>query len=179
MGGKRAKNSPKWKIKLHLSCILSQEQCSIWSWFLVHLCKLIISPGVFPFHFFKVFIFWVFRVLKGQKMVQNDKKFCLSLSISQEPCIIWLSFIVHICKMIICSGIFFFHFFKILIFQVVRGVNVQKMVQNYKKFCPSHSISQELYIIWLSFMVHMCKMIISPDVFFHFFKVLIFWFVSG
>ena len=44
-----------------------------------------------------------------------------------------------------------------------RMVKVQKMVQNDKKFCPSCSISQELYyIISLSFMVHMCKMIISP-----------------
>ena len=51
------------------------------------------------------------------------------------------------------------------------------MVQNDKKFCPSHSISQEPYIIWLSLMVHMCNMIIPPAVFFHFFKILIFWVV--
>ena len=40
----------------------------------------------------------------------------------------------------------FFHIFKILIFQVVRGG--QKPIQNDKKFCPLHSISQEPYIIW-------------------------------
>ena len=47
-----------------------------------------------------------------------------------------------------------------------------------KKFCPSCSISQEPYIRWLSFMVHICKMIISPVIFFNFSK---FWFsrVSG
>ena len=28
-GGKRTKNSPKWKIKM-TSCMVSQEQCSIW-----------------------------------------------------------------------------------------------------------------------------------------------------
>ena len=55
----------------------------------------------------------------------------------------------------------------------VRSVNGQKMVQNDKKICLSHSISQEPYIIWLSFTVHMCKMIISPRVFFSFSK---FWF---
>ena len=58
----------------------------------------------------------------------------------------------------------FFHFFKILIFWVVGGTNVQKIVQNDKTFCPSCCISQEPYIIWLPFMVHMCKMI-SPGVF--------------
>ena len=40
------------------------------------------------------------------------------------------------------------------------------------------SISQELYIIWLSFVVHKCKMMISQG-FFHFFKILVFQFVSG
>ena len=39
----------------------------------------------------------------------------------------------------------------------------------------SHCISQELYIIWLWFLVHMCKMMISPAIFFlQFFKILIF-----
>ena len=28
------------------------------------------------FHFFKIGIFWVVRIVKGQNMVQNDKKFC-------------------------------------------------------------------------------------------------------
>ena len=65
-----------------------------------------------------------------------------------------------------------FCFFKILIFQVVNGVKGQKMVHNDKKLCPSRSISQEPYIMWFSFMVQMYKMIISPGVFFHFFKIL-------
>ena len=138
-------------------------------------------------------------------MVQNDKKFCLLGSISQKPCIIWLSFMVQICKMMIYpvdffifskfwfSGLWgagggwgkraknclklqkilsfalhmsgsiyhmivilctyvsnvdisscFFHFFKMLIFQVVREVKGQKMVQNDKIFCLCHSIFEEL-----------------------------------
>ena len=92
--------------------------------------------GMLFFIFFKILIFWVVREIKGQKMVQNDKKFCLL--ISQEPYIIWLSFMVHFCKMIISPGVFF-HFFKILIFQVVRGVKGLKLVQNDKKFCPLHA----------------------------------------
>ena len=86
----------------------------------------------------------------------------------------WLSFMVRICKMI-SSGLLNI-FSKILIFWVHRGIKEKKMVQNYKKLCLLCSISQELYIIWLSFMVQMCKIIISPDVFFNF-KILIFWFV--
>ena len=72
------------------------------------------------------------------------------------------------CKMVISPGfffvflLFFFHFFNILIFQVVSGVKGKKMTQKDKKFSLLHSISQELYIIWLSFLVHIFKMIISP-----------------
>ena len=69
-----------------LWCFISQEPYIIRFSFLIHLCKMMISPGVF-FHL----IFWVVREVKGQKIVQNDKKLYLSRSISKEPCIIWLS----------------------------------------------------------------------------------------
>ena len=39
----------------------------------------------------------------------------------------------------------------------------------------SHSISQELYLIWFWFLVHMCKMMMSPAIFFYFFKIQTFW----
>ena len=55
--------------------------------------------------------------------LQNDKKFCLSCFISQEPYIIWLSFMVHWCKMMISPGIFSF-----LIFLLGK-----KIAQNDKK----------------------------------------------
>ena len=111
---------------------------------------------------------------KGQKLVQNDKKVCpLQHSISQEPFIIWLSFMIHICKMIISSGVVFI-FSKFWFYGSIGGKTVKgrKTVQNDKNFSMSRTISQEPYIIWLSFMVQMCKMIISPDVFFK----LKFWF---
>ena len=57
-GCKRAKNSPNWK-KKHPIYIISQKECSIWSWFLIHLCKMMISPGVFSI--FKILIFQVAR----------------------------------------------------------------------------------------------------------------------
>ena len=81
------------------------------------------------FHFFRILIFWVVSGVKRQKMVQNEKKICLSRSISQEPYIIWFLFMIHMCKMMISSGLFF----KILIFRVVRRVRRQKMAPNDKK----------------------------------------------
>ena len=84
--GARAKNSPKWKQKLHLS----------------------VTSHFSFFHFFKILIFWVVRRVIGQKTVQNDKKFCLLRSISQKSYIIWLSFMLHMCKMIIPPVVFSF-----------------------------------------------------------------------
>ena len=55
-------------------------------------------------------------------------KNCLSCSISQEPHIIWLSFMVENCKMVISPGVFCN--VKILIFQVVKGLKGQIMDQN-------------------------------------------------
>ena len=46
-----------------------------------------------------------------------------------------------------------------------------------RKKILSHSVSQELNLIWLWLLVHMCKMMISPAFFFfffRFFKILIF-----
>ena len=37
------------------------------------------------FHVFKIFIFQVFRRVKGQKLVQNDKKVSPLRSISHKP----------------------------------------------------------------------------------------------
>ena len=124
--------------------------------------------------------FLIFQVVRkggggglGQKIFQNEKKFCLLHLISQEPYVIWLSFMVHICKMVISLGVFFF-FSKFWFFRLFGGLKGQKTVQNDKNLCLSHSISQEPCIIWLSFMVHMCKMIISPPGFLFSFSK--FWF---
>ena len=38
--------------------------------FLVHMCKMMKFPAIF-FIFFEILILWVFRVVKGQKMIQN------------------------------------------------------------------------------------------------------------
>ena len=75
------------------------------------------------------------------------------------------------------SPCFFFQFFKVLIFWIFMGVKGKKMVQNEKKLL-SLFISQEPYIR-LSFMVHLCKMIITPRGFFSFFQNFDFLGVKG
>ena len=87
---------------------------------------------------------------KEQKMVQNDKTLCLSHSMSQEPYIIWLSFMIHMRKMVISAGIFFI-FSKFWFFGSIEGVKGQKIAQNDKKLCLSHSVSQEPYMIYCDF----------------------------
>ena len=114
------------------------------------------------FSFFQHFDFWVVRGgegrgVKGGKIVQNDKKFCLSCSI--EPYIIWLFYGTHLWNDNIFRS---FYFFKILILWY-------KITKN----SVSLFIFQESYIIWSSFMVYMYKKIISPGIFLIFSKL---WF---
>ena len=121
-----------------------------------------ISPQVF-FNLFKILIFWVFKGIEGQKMIQNDKKISVTFHISGT--IYHMIFIiVHMCKMI-SPGLFSI-FSRFWFFGLLEGKRL-KMSQNDRKLWPPHSISQEPYIIWLSFMDHMCKMI-SPGIFFSF-----------
>ena len=112
---------------------------------------------------------------KGQNIVY--KKLCPQHLISKESYIIWLSFVVYKCKLMISPGYFFSKFWCYL--QAFFSKFWQKMVQNQKRFCLLNAMSLEPYIIWLSFVVDICKMIISPGFFFHFLKILIFWFASG
>ena len=146
-------------------------------------------------------------------MAQNDKKLCLLHSMSQEVYIIWLWFLVHMCKMM-TSPDGFFIFSKYWFFGLLRGweggglkgKKWPKLKNNdyiphtpylrssiaydldfwytcikwwRKKFCLSRFIFQEPYIIWLSFMVDIWKMVMSLAFFFHFFKILIFRVVLG
>ena len=84
--------------KMHfcLSRLIFQEPYIIWSSFMVHMCKKIISPCMF-FIFSK---FWFSGSLVGKraKKAQNDEKFWLSHSVSQEPYVIWLWFLVQCVK---------------------------------------------------------------------------------
>ena len=129
---------------------------------------MMIYSGVFSI--FQNFVFFsdCWRGKRAQKCPKWQK--LPSCSIFQEPYIIWLSFMGHICKMISPLRSFQKFWFSGLL------VKEQKTVQNDENFFLSYSISQEPYIIWLSFMVHICKMIISPSVAFIFSK---FWFLGS
>ena len=72
-GQKLAQNE---KELLHLSCTISQEQYSIWSWFLVHMCKMMIYPGG-VFSFLKLLFFGLLGGLKGQK---NSSKWKVTIT---------------------------------------------------------------------------------------------------
>ena len=98
------------------------------------------------------------------------RKICLSCSISQEPYILWLSFVLHKCIMSTSCGIF--SIFPKFWFSRLVGKG-EKIAQNDKKCCLLHLISQELYITWPSLVVHKCKMVISPGIFLLYSK---FWF---
>ena len=97
---------------------------------------------------------------------------------SQEPYIIWLSFVLYKCKMI-TYPCFFFIFSKFWFFGLLGGWKGKKWPKMTKKLCPLHVLSQKPYIIWSLFMVQMCKRIISQGVFYLFFEVLIFWVNNG
>ena len=62
----------------------------------------------------------------------------------------------------------FFLFFQNFDFLGCLEGQRENMPQNDKKLCTLHFISQEPYIIWSWFMVHMCKRIIFPSVFYIF-----------
>ena len=84
-------------------------------------------------------------------MTQNDKKF-LSWLISQEPYIIWLSFMLHICKLI-SSGVFFFNFSKFWFSGSVKmaknGPKWQKIVS--VSFCFSGTVHHTIVIFGAHF----------------------------
>ena len=132
------------------------------------------------FPFFWDFIFWAVTGIKGQKMAQDDKKsVCCSSYLRNHvsyDCHLWY---MHLCKMILSLG-YFFHFFKILILWVVKGgagVNGQKMVQNEKKLCHAPYLMNHIHMI-LIYGTHVENDNISR-MFFHFFKILIFWIARG
>ena len=126
--------------------------------------------------FFHFFIFWVVIGIKCKKWPKITKNFCLSHFISQEPYIIWLSFVVHKFKMIISAGCCFIFSKFYVSWSIMR-----KKGKKWPKLCLLHSMSHELYVIWLWFLGHMCKNDISVSVFFLlllFFKFLISWVIS-
>ena len=140
--GWKGKKWPKMS-KISVFCTLYFRNHISYDFHLCYTCmyERIISRGIL-FIFFKILIFGIIkRVAKGQKVAQNDKKVCLSHSVSQEPYIIWLWFLVHMFKMMISPANF--SFFKILIFGFFRRIK-GKNWPTITSFSLFFSISQEL-----------------------------------
>ena len=147
------------------SCFISQKPYIIWLSFMVHLCKIIISPSAF-FIFSK---FWSSGLLGG-KRGKNSPKWQKILSVTPD-----ISQAIH--HMIVIYGThmenddisMFFLFFQNFIFWVVMGVKGQKNGPKWQEILSvTCFISQEPYIIWFSLMKRMYKMIISLGIFFFF-----------
>ena len=128
------------------------------------------------FHFSKVLIFWAINQVKGAKMAENDEKAC--------PHCIWGT--AHAMIVIFgtlmqngnASGLFFI-FWKFWFFGPKMEQKGQKWPKMTKKLV--HTLSKELQVLWLWFLVHtICKAIISLGFFFfHFSKILNFWATNG
>ena len=81
--------------------------------------------SMFFLHFAGVLFFAVSSGVKGQKMVQNDKKLSVVLHISDSIHHMIVIFGTHLKNDDISRG--FFHFFKMLIFWVAQVLKGQKM----------------------------------------------------
>ena len=119
--GWKGKKGPKWQKSLPVSLHTSGTVHIIWSWFLVHMCKMMISPAIF--FIFQNFDFGLSGGWKGKKKAQNDKKILpVSLRTSGTVHIIWLWFLLHMCKMMISPTIFFiFQNFDFCVFMGLKG----------------------------------------------------------
>ena len=181
IGGVKGQKMVENGKKLCLLHSISQEPYYIWLSFMVQMCKVIIFQGVF-FNV-KILIFQVIKVLKGEKMAQNEENFCLLHLIFQEPYnhiyhIIFIYCFTCIYKKIISPGIVFIFFSKFWFLGSLGGrrggvlVKGQKITQNEKEFCLSHFVSQEKYIMYCDFWCTCVKYDISSN-FFSFFKILI------
>ena len=124
-----------------LLCSISLESHIKWFSVMVLMCKMIISPWAFSI-FSKFWFGGLLGCVKGQKIAQNDKTFCLLCSISQEQYIMWLSFVVHKCKMI-SPGIFYITFSKFW-FGLLWGSKGEKWPKMLKKTCLRNHTSHIL-----------------------------------
>ena len=113
----------------------------LWKWLSIKWWYLL----EFFYYFFKILIFQVVNGIKGHAPYFKNH--------ASYDCHLW-----HTCIKWYLSVVFsFFLNFDFLGFQWGKGA------KKGPKFCLLHSISEEqLYIVWLSFVVGKCKMIVSP-----------------
>ena len=129
-----------------------QEPCIIWLSFMVHTCKMIISPVVFFFIFSKFqylgLLGWGGGGVKGEKLSKMTKILSVVFHISGT---IHDMIVIYGTQVLInnISRIFFFIFF----FKILKKIPFfsffkrEKNDPKWQKFCLSHFVSQEPYII--------------------------------
>ena len=136
-----------------MSCAIFQEQYSIWSWFLLNLCEMMIWPGAFF-----ILLKFSFFMLLGGKRAENGPRWKIHWKKNKKKTV---TLVTHHRNSIAFNHNFwntyvkrwylqaFFCLFGRLIFGFVRGVKGQKISQNEKQqLHPSHTISQEHYGLW-------------------------------
>ena len=153
---------------LHL---ISQEPYIIWSSFVVHICKRIISTGVF-YIFFRSLIFWVNSVVKEQNV-------CHTPYLSKHT-----SFDVFCCTNLkwwhLRGLLSFFQNFGFLGCWGGKGVKGKKWPKMTKNFCLTPYLRNcTSYDMIMVFGTHVYNDDISSNFFFHFFKILIFRFFQS
>ena len=163
LGGSKGKKSTKWQKTPPVTAYISG---TIYHMILI-CCKHVRKDNIFRFfkNFFQILIFGVNSRVKDQKMAQ---KIMSVAPISQEACIIWVWFLVHMCKMMTAPEAFF------IFSKLVRAVKVWKRT---KKSLTPYFRNPTSYD--RGFLVHMSKKTIFAAVFFIFSKFWFFEFLAG
>ena len=122
LGWKGEKMAHNYIQKIVCLTLYPQELYLIWLWFLVHICKMMISPAFFFFfHFFKILIFWGFRVGKREELVFKFINKCQTEILRCAPP-------SHACDFLIFVGIFTLQKLEIcMLFRRVLFLNYLKL----------------------------------------------------
>ena len=125
------------------------------------------------FNFFKILILWVVKGLKGQKSIQNNKNaLCHALYFRKHIFIydaqVWKDNISR----------HFFHFFKILIFEIIRGFLRAKNGPKWQNILCLTPYLRNVTSYYCDFWYTSVKSWYLQQ-FFHFFKMLIFLVFRG
>ena len=142
LGGNKAKNVPKWikilSVALHISGTI-HHMIFIYG---THMCFL---------HFFKILVFQVVSVVKGPKMAQNDNWFCCPSYLRSHTS--YYCDFRYICVKWWHVQFLFSYFQKFAFLGNKARKRAKKGSKSQKSL--SYSVSQELHLIWLWFLVHM------------------------
>ena len=129
---------------------------------------MIISNGVFFFHFPKILNFWAKNGVKEQNWTKIGKK--LVRTLSEEQHMIWLRFLVYLWFLVFLVRLRYLFIFRKFYFWGKNEIKGQTLAKN-----AVGIIFKELCIKWLWFLGCRCKMMIYPGDFFLFLEILIFW----